>query len=254
MGLYLSKSIAILLMPPAIAVWAALLGLWLRRSRPVLGAGIVLASLAGLTLLSMPVTGTALLRALEDYPALPAEPDHAGVQAIVVLGSGLYPAAPEYDGDDTVTGVVLERLLYAAQLHRRTGLPLAAAGGSVFGNATPESVAIARCLKRDFGIVPRWVEAHSRNTRENARNVAALLERDGVSRVYLVTHAWHMRRAVDAFRRAGLGVVPAPTVFATRGDMDATFLRFLPSAGGLARSTTAIYEYLGRGWYGMSGE
>jgi len=240
-------------MPPAIVVWLALFGLWVARRRRRLGAGIVLASLGALALLSLPATGSALLRTLEDYPPLPTTTRAQGAQAIVVLGGGLYPAAPEYGGRDMVSGTVLERLLYAVELHRRMRLPLAVAGGSVFGNATPEAVTIAETLQRDFGVAPRWVEARSRTTRENARLTASLLRRDGVQRAYLVTHAWHMRRAATSFRSAGLDVIPAPTMFATRGDMDATFLRFVPSTTGLARSTTAIYEYLGRGWYWLNG-
>jgi len=239
-------------MPPAIVVWLALLGLWVARRRRRLGTTIVLVSLGTLALLSLPATGSALLRSLEDYPALPTTLSAQGAQAIVVLGGGLYPAAPEYGGRDTVSGAVLERLLYAVELHRRTHLPLAVVGGSVFGNATPEAVTIAATLQRDFGVTPRWVEARSRNTRENARLTASLLGQDDVQRAYLVTHAWHMRRAAKSFRSAGLDVIPAPTVFATRGDMDATFLRFVPSTTGLVRSTTAIYEYVGWVWYRIS--
>ena len=66
---------------------------------------------------------------------------------------------------------------------------------------------------------------------------------DGVRRIALVTHAWHMPRAVQAFERAGLQVVPAPTGF-TRPQQRA-LLEWLPSGSGLQSSREILREWLG---------
>jgi uncharacterized SAM-binding protein YcdF (DUF218 family) len=249
LGVLIAKTFAALLMPPAgllVLSVAGLLVMWRHRR---LGLVLVIAGLAGLWVLSTPPVGRSLLTGLQVHPPLDlSRPVDPGA-AIVVLGGGHYLEAPEYGGENSLTGSVLERLRYGVWLHRRTGLPLLITGGSVFGTAGPESVTIARCLEEDYGIQARWVEAGSRNTRENALNSARLLERDGIRHVYLVTHAWHMRRAVPAFERAGMEVTPAPTMFMTRDEAETTVYDLVPSISGLAMSYTALHEQLGYFWY-----
>lgn len=246
----LTKVAGVLLLPPGLLVLLAAVGLVLvlfrlRRS----GLVLVIAAVAALGVLSVPVVGMALLRSVERYPPLDLKHRDPTVGAIVVLGGGLYANAPEYGGEDVVSGAELERLQYAVWLHRKTGLPILVAGGSVFGHETPEAIIIARCLKENFGVKPRWLDTRSRNTLENARNSAALLAKAGIRHIYLVTHAWHIYRATLAFRAAGLDVTPAPTVFVTHGEADRTILGYLPNIGGLNMSYIALHEYLGRLWY-----
>jgi len=104
-------------------------------------------------------------------------------------------------------------------------------------------------LREDFVTPLRWVEGASENTAENARLSSALLHRDGVKRILLVTDAMHMPRAKMAFARTGLDVVAAPTLFF--GFTGFALGDFLPSAEGLRRSHYAIYEWLGLAWYRM---
>ena len=102
-------------------------------------------------------------------------------------------------------------------------------------------------LQQDFRITVQWIEEGSRNTFENARLSAALLKPAGIQRIYLVTHAWHMRRARIAFEHAGFAVIPAPTEFATRFEL--TLIDFLPDAGALRNSGVFFREGVGIGWY-----
>jgi uncharacterized SAM-binding protein YcdF (DUF218 family) len=104
-------------------------------------------------------------------------------------------------------------------------------------------------LRNDFRVEVKWVEAAAKNTLENAYFTRDMLSAAGVSRVYLVTHAWHMRRAAWAFENYGLGVTPAPTGFSTLGPEHATALGYLPTARGLWMSSLAIHERLGYLWY-----
>ncbi len=88
----------------------------------------------------------------------------------------------------------------------------------------------------------RWSEGASRDTRENAINLRPLLQQGGISRIALVTDAWHMPRAVMEFERAGFEVTPAPTGFiATR---ERPLLEWLPSAHGLSSSRQVLREWL----------
>ena len=68
-----------------------------------------------------------------------------------------------------------------------------------------------------------------------------------MQRIILVTHALHMRRAVQQFELQGFAVMPAPTVFLSHTEVN--LFSFLPSATALERSTLVIHEIMGRAWY-----
>jgi uncharacterized SAM-binding protein YcdF (DUF218 family) len=234
---------AALLLPPLNGLVLIALG-WLamhrrpRLARPLVGIGLIL-----LWVQALPLAGNALLRTLEGKPLDMVKAKQA--QAIVVLGGGRYRAAPEYGGD-TASEATLARLRYAAKLRRETGLPILVTGGTPDGTGSSEAEAMRRVLVDELGVPVRWVEGASINTRENARHSAVLLAGDGVTRILLVTHAWHMPRAVRAFEATGLAVLPAPTLFQRRS---LTPLDFLPQAEGMKDSRHAIHEWIGMLWY-----
>ena len=203
--------------------------------------------------------GQALLQALtRPPPALTAAQRTALTgaphTAIVVLGAGRRQTAPEY-GEPDMTPLSAERLRYGLWLARQTGLPVAFSGGVGHGARAGSSEAEVAALfaRRHTGQVLRWAEARSRDTAENARFTLALLARDGVRTVVLVTHDFHQQRALAAFQReagrAGLALtlVPAPMGIRPRGP-GLVLSDVLPSDHGLATSRWAVHEWLG--WLG----
>lgn len=237
----LKKIVAALILPPAGPLLLAFLGLWLARHRPRLGHALIALAVATLWLLSTPWVANELLRSVQT--GMPPTPEQlASTQAIVVLGGGSYRKAPEYGGHDTVNDIALERLRYGARLSRATGLPVAIAGGAPLGG-TPEAETMREALVADFGVTPRWMETTSRDTAENAALLAPALKAAGIARIALVTHAWHMRRAEDAFARQGFSVLPAPTRYAPPfyGDLS----QWLPDATAMRNSMLAMHEWLG---------
>jgi uncharacterized SAM-binding protein YcdF (DUF218 family) len=236
----LKKILTALALPPAGPLLIAALGLLLIRRRPRFGKTLAWSGLALLWLLATPAVTKPMLASIEDIP--PLDPARAkSAQAIVVLGGGSYPAAPEYGGD-TVSRWSLERIRYAARLRRETGLPLLVTGGAPLGGV-PEGRSMQAALEKEFGVTVRWVEEASADTRENARLSAPLLREAGVKRVLLVTHAWHMRRAQSEFAAAGLQAIAAPTAYETTGPFLMTDL--LPGPGGLRAGRIALHEQLG---------
>jgi uncharacterized SAM-binding protein YcdF (DUF218 family) len=226
--------VLVILLVAALVAWRRPLAAW----RPVALAFIVLYPL------STHFVADQLLWWLEPAPRDPAA-DKSG-QAIVVLGGGTYFSAPEYGGD-TVKAQVLARLRYAAHLHRALDKPVLASGGAPEGNSVPEARLMREVLQQDFRITVQWIEEGSRNTFENAQLSASLLKPAGIQQIYLVTHAWHMRRARLAFEHAGFNVIPAPTGYATRFKL--TALDFLPDARALYDSGLFFREATGIGWY-----
>ena len=245
----LTKIVAALVLPPAGNFLLAVVGLALWRRMRLLAILLLATSIATLYLFSLPKVGNALYASLETLPArVPGAPVAADVGAIVVLAGGRASDAPEYGGE-TVGFQSLERLRYAARLHRETGLPLLVSGGRVL-EAEPNSEAalIRDVLAQDLGVSVRWLEERSRNTAENARYSAELLAAENVAAVILVTHATHMPRAVEQFENHGLRVDAAPTGRSGQRTVVAV-LDWIPSAAALDRSRIALHEYLGRMWY-----
>lgn len=240
------------ILPPGSIIALAFLGFLIQLKWRWLGIAMVALSVAILTGMSLPLTGRQLTAALEASTSplyadvLQEARKKAG--AIVVLGAGRYADAPEY-GSDTVSRFALERLRYAARLHRQTALPILVTGGASDGVEQAEATLMRITLQRDFQVTPRWVEPRSRSTMENAVYSRALLARAGIEQIILVTHAWHMRRALWSFQLAGFKVTAAPTAFNTLSRRERGVLGYLPSAEGLYWTHTALRERLGYQWY-----
>ena len=239
----LKKIATALILPPVGPILLALVGLWLARRFPRaerLWRGLAIASLLGLIALSLPPVAELLARGLERSPPI-TEKDLKRAQAIVVLGGGKYFAAPEY-GHDTISRWSLERARYAAHLQRQSKLPMLVAGGAPDGGR-PEGDALKETLTRDFNATVTWVDSRSADTGENASESALLLKKAGISRIALVTHAWHMPRAIALFERQGLTVIPAPTGFTTPSS--SLLFQALPSTTALDKSRLCLHEWLG---------
>lgn len=237
--------VAAALSPPLLLVLFLGAGLILRRRSPRLAMTLILLATSALYALSTPWVGGLLLKNLEiSAPISPATLQTA--DAIVVLCGGKRLDAAEY-GSDTLNGISLERLRYAAYLHRASGLPILVSGGKPSGGALAEGRIMQHVLNSEYGIFPRWVEDAALTTWDNARLSAPLLKEHNIRHIVLVTHAWHLRRAAPLFESQGLNVIPAGIQFSsTRID---SILDLLPTPAGLRDSTFALHEWLGILWY-----
>ena len=227
-----------LLLPTFLLVLFALFGgaMALRGRARAAGLLVVLACVAQL-LLATPFAAAWLQASLEAGIRLPAGATPA---AIVILS-----AEAAHGQDHLHPGPLsLERLRAGARLQRRTGLPVLVTGGLVRPGDTSLGQILAESLREDFGIETRWIERRSRDTRENALFSAALLRADGIGTVWLVTHGWHMRRAQDAFARAGIVAVAAPVRTDTPPGLGTE--DWIPRPDHLAFSWFALREWAGR--------
>lgn len=237
------RLVEILLLPPASALYLFVLGTLLRSRLPRFGRAMQVFAFLWLWAAASPCVGGVLLTALQHAPALPAAGQLPAAEAIVVLSAEADRTGSEYGG--AVAGpVTMQRLRYAAALQRRTKLPLLVSGG-VPGHGLPSLAALMRdAATKDFAVPVRWLEERSADTRENASFSAAMLKRDGVRSILLVTSAWHMPRAVACFEREGLQVTPAPTAF--RGPAVESWTSFVPHWAGLRDTCLALHEWGGR--------
>lgn len=238
----LKKIVSALILPPTSLILLAFVGLWLTRKHPKTGRSLAALSLTILLILSLPVTGNALLQSLETARPI-SEAQLKDIQAIVILGGGKNNEAPEFGNQDTVNRWTLQRLRYGAYLQQQTGKPILVTGGSPHGGRS-EADAMAETLQRDFHAKDIWTEDQSKDTAENAAYSAAILKEHGITRVAIISQAWHLPRAIQLFKQQGLTVYPAPIGY-TKEDNE-PIIRWLPKASALDKSSMALKEYLGR--------
>jgi uncharacterized SAM-binding protein YcdF (DUF218 family) len=239
----INQMLRFLILPPGGLLLALAAGLLFSRRR--FDRAWWLAGLSAVLLLaaSLPVVSSALLASLEIYPALPVGDLPPGqARAVVILAAESMHSA-EY-GKPTVGPLSLVRLRYGAWLSQRTRLPILVSGGRDLSE--PESLAaqMRDALEMDQGLAAAWVEDQSEDTWQNAEFSARVLKAQGISTVYLVTHAWHMRRAVIAFHQAGLEVIAAPTAF-INGVHAVAVQDLLPNAKAMQETYYAVHEYAG---------
>ncbi len=230
-------------LPPASLGLTALLLLLLGRRGRTLG----IVALGLLVLLSLPIVSLPLMAALDvEEPPAADQPVASGTGpgAIVILSADVQRTA--IPGLAEIGPLTLERERAGAALARRTGLPVLVTGGLVTA-PPPVGALMAASLATDFGVPVRWAETRSGTTWENATMSVPLLRASGIDQVYVVTHAWHMRRALLAFRRAGMKAVAAPVRQDLWPTPDADDL--LPRTTSWERSARALHEWVGLLYY-----
>ena len=244
-----------LVLPPTCFFAGLFIALLVKWRWPRVGKGLLWCLLLVVYLSTTPYLAGELMAPLQPYEPIDAENPDPEVGAIVVLGAGIYFGSPEYwlasaplAYAETGDSLSLERVQYAAYLTRMTGIPILVSGGPT--GPDPE-LSVARTMEqsliREFGVPGRWVEEESENTWRNAELSAELLKAQGIRKVYVVTHAWHMPRAMLSFEGTGIEAIPAPTRFESRAEPIAQ--DFIPSAKAMLDTFYAVHEILGNIWY-----
>lgn len=233
-----------LVVPPMNFLLLGVVGTLLVRRWPRAGLAMIGAGLFVLLVLAMPVTAGTLIGSLE--AGLPLSPNKDPPGAIVILAGDVVSVAGP-PGTTDVGQLTLERLRAGAALYRRTRLPILVSGGVPPQGGLAIADLMAKSLTDDFGVPVRWRETRSQDTWENAEESAGILAAAGVRSVFLVTHAWHMRRAVIAFARFHTTVTAAPV----RLDAASRFRLgdFVPNVGGWMDSYFALHEWIGCAYY-----
>jgi uncharacterized SAM-binding protein YcdF (DUF218 family) len=175
------------------------------------------------------------------------------VDALVVLGGATR-------GDTHMSSLgdlnqQADRLVHAAALYKAGKAPIVVVTGGSAPGYRPEAQLMQEILEV-MGIPGQAIvqESRSRDTHDNARYTSEMLLAMGVRKVLLVTSAFHMRRSMAVFAGRGLDIVPAPTDFQRLVSTAPTPLPgWLPTVESLQRSTYALREYVGYGFYWLRG-
>ena len=248
--MFLKGALKQLFLPPGLLMVGIVVGLLIWVVAKWKGRAIFIASAVLLILISLPVVSTLLVYYVQGETRVLGQVTDE--QAIVILSAGVTTDAGEYDGA-TLDTHSLERVRYGAHLHRISKLPILVTGGGSDYMATlgfdDSSFAemMARSLEEEFNVPVQWRETGAANTWENATLSAEILKKEGVERILLVTHGWHMPRAVQVFEKVGFLVTAAPTglIAPHRSHVG----HFIPSGDALRLSFYAFHEFVGGLYY-----
>ncbi len=252
----LSKILGFFALPSNLMMLMAIAGaalLLTRRKR--LGQGMMAAGLLALAVAGWSPLGNWLMAPLENrFPAWRGTAAPDGIAGIVILGGAISPEVSQSRGSVALNESA-ERMTVAADLARRypaARIVFSGGSGKLSGGAA-EAVFVLPLLE-SFGIVRERVtlEGRSRNTAENARFTKELVQPKQGERWLVVTSAYHMPRAIGAFRREGFAVEAYPVDWRTgAGDMASPFAAL---SAGLARTDAAVHEWLGLFAYKATGQ
>ena len=244
------KTALSLILPPASLIIIMAAGFLIIGLRRGLGRLLIAVGFLLLYLLSISPISSALLKPLEaSFP--PWKGGQVKADAIVVLGGGVrdltwlaLPSEPSCSSN--------ERVVKGVTIYRKHHLPLVFMGGNgdPSGTRSPDADAMAR-MALELGVSAKdvKVENKSRNTLESSKALKGMIKG---SDIILVTSAFHLKRASAMFTKQGFRVMPAPAAYRYEHEK-ITFFSFIPHAGTLADSSTAISEYASLLWYSLNG-
>ena len=250
----LSKTLVFLTAPSNILISLAIVGTLLLFTRFArLGRCLLVVGMLGIVVCGLSPLGRVLLAVLENrFPAWSAT--RGAPTGFIILGGSVDPGASAAHGEVELTDSA-ERLAVVPDLVRRypgARFIFTGGNGTLFGGES-EATYAARLLER-FGVAPGRVEIEdqSRNTLENARLSKVIATPKPGDRWVVITSAYHMPRAMAAFRSVDFEVEAFPVDWQLTGGTD--FL-WPPRSfvNGLAYTDWAAREFIGLAIYRLTG-
>ena len=187
---------------------------------------------------------------------------NATADAVVVLGGYTSGGGEELTGIDA--SEAFDRILTGIELIKAGKANQLFVGGGMYrlndGRKSEFSV-IEPWIKRwDLTDVPIGTLGDSGNTYGESQSVKKLMDKNGWSKIFLVTTAWHLPRARAVFESSGVRVIPVGCDFRS---IPKGKLKVFPSSGRLESLQIFLQEKVGwmyyrsKGWIrleGLSGE
>jgi uncharacterized SAM-binding protein YcdF (DUF218 family) len=251
----LSKVFGFFAAPSNFLISIGVLGLVLLCTRFTrLASWLIVTSLVLLVIAGLSPLGNALILPLEDrFP--PWNPSHGAPDGIVVLGGAISPGVSEARNAIALDEAA-ERITATAELARRypdARIIFSGGSGALLEREGPEAPFAVRQLMA-LGVAHDRItaEEQSRNTLENAAYARLLANPKPGERWLLVTSAYHMPRAIAAFRAEDFAVDAYPVDWRTRGAGDLQ-RGFSTLSEGLRRTDAATREWVGLVIYRLTG-
>jgi uncharacterized SAM-binding protein YcdF (DUF218 family) len=252
----LSKAFAFFTLASNVLISIGLIGLVLLCTRFTrLASWLVVTSVVLLAVAGLSPLGNALILPLEQrFP--PWDPSRGPPAGVVVLGGAINPDVSIARGAVALDEAG-ERITATVELARRyPDARIIFTGGTnalIFDEPVEAPIAVQEFEALGIPHDRITAEEQSRNTVENAVFSRLIADPKPGERWLLVTSAFHMHRAMAAFRAAGFPVEAYPVDWRTRGPIDA--VRPFPSlSAGLRQTDIAVHEWIGLVAYRLTGK
>lgn len=250
----LSKLFWLVMSPTSLAMLAGLIGIaLLMTSWRRLAQSLMAFSILGLLALGASPLPFLLLHPLEDrFPQLELA-DNAQVDGVILLGGAIGFGRDRLKFNEA--GVRMTETLALARRFPQARIVFTGGSASLTGADRITEASAARRLFDELGFTgARFIyEDRSRNTWENAAFTRDLVQPKPGERWLIVTSAYHMPRAMGAFRAVGMEPIAYPVDYESEGDRS----DFRPLAAGftngLRYSSLATKEWIGLVVYRLRG-
>ena len=252
----LSKTLGFFALASNFLISIGLIGLILLCTRFVrLASWLVVTCVVLIAIAGFSPLGNVLMLPLEQrFP--PWDASRGPPAGIVVLGGAISPDVSMARGAVALNDAA-ERITVTAELARRypdARIIFSGGTGSLMADAPAEApVAVKELVALGVAHDRITAEEQSRNTIENAVFSQLLADAKPGERWLLVTSAFHMPRAMAAFRASGFAVEAYPVDWRTRGPVDAVE-PFASLTSGLAMTDAAVREWVGLVAYRLAGK
>lgn len=166
-------------------------------------------------------------------------------EVIVILGGGIIPQTPR-NGSGELSDSAMKRVYEGFLLYKNLQVPIVVTGGKLLGTEIPEAQIMKEELLK-MGVNPNdiYVEPLAKNTNQNAEFTLKLLEDFEIQRIYLITSAIHLTRAMNYFNSyTNIDIVPVPTDYKVSREK-LKWYDYLPDMRSLEATSSAWHEYLG---------
>lgn len=251
--------------PTTILTVLVLLALWLNhggRRRQGLKACLLLSAALQLLFLSTPLGEILIGRLEQPYKPL-LKPETLGSVSWIVVLSAYGVDNPGTPITSNLSEETMYRLVEAVRVYRRLPKATIVVSGGVLRRAEKPIATLMAEFLFSMGIPPQDVltEAESKDTYQNLLFTQKLVQNDAF---FLVTSAYHLRRAMGVSRRLAMKAIPCPAYVQTlqhhptglswvewSGDMLLSMSP--PSPGRLTLIQRAFHEYVGYFWYRFQG-
>ncbi|HOP28952.1 MAG TPA: YdcF family protein [Spirochaetota bacterium] len=236
-----------IIFPPSIFIILLLAALFLIRKHRGKAILLITLDIILIYVLSIEPVKNLVLAPLENYTPPVTKEAAKGAELIVILGGGTLENSPEEGDNGSLTGDSFKRALYGLYIAEQYRLPVLYSGGTLFEGQGKGEAEIAMKLLSKYNKtgLKLMKETMSRTTYENAVYVK---EKFNPGRVILVTSAYHMKRSLYIFKRAGVECVPAPTDYKI-DSYDFNVTSWLPKSSEMDCIYKGLKEHIGLLFY-----
>ncbi|OUO94063.1 YdcF family protein [Cloacibacillus sp. An23] len=246
----LYKFVGSLVVPPGCFIVAILViaALALRKPRKPVLAGALCALAAAMYVMSSPIFAYHVNKSL-DIAYKPQLPPKNVKAAVVVLAGG--SSVDENGRPFQPSAATMERLYAAVKLSKEqpSCSRLIFSGGDVYGRNKVTEAEVMKYAAQIMGCRAKIIlEDKSRNTDENLKYSAEIIEKLGVKHVVVVTNNFHIERAMDfayQYMPSNVRLYAYPSGGAKQKELHVTPEMLMPSVGSLSASCTGIKEWIG---------